>query len=67
MQALGGLNTREHLRTLDSGGWSAFPRLRHYFMTLPERESIILPTRRDPSWEPGWGPIPYALLYPMAQ
>ena len=65
MQALGGLNTDEHLRTLDSGAWSAFPRRRHYFMTLPDRGDITLPTRRDAPWEPGWGPIPSAVLYPM--
>ena len=65
MQALGGPNANEHLRTLDPGAWSAFPRRRHYFMTLPERENIILPARRDAPWEPGWGPIPSAVLYPM--
>ena len=65
MQALGGLNTNEHLRTLDPGAWSAFARRRHYFMTLPERGNINLPTRRDAPWEPGWGPIPSAVLYPM--
>ena len=65
MQALGGLNTNEHLRTLDSGTWSAFPRRRHYFMTLPDRGDLILPTGRDTPWEPGWGPIPSAVLYPM--
>ena len=65
MQALGGLNVSEHLRTLDSGAWSAFPRRRHYFMTLPESEDIVPPTRRDVPWEPGWGPIPSAVLCPM--
>ena len=34
-------------------------------MTLPERENITLPARRDAPWEPGWGPIPSAVLYPM--
>ena len=65
MQALGGLNAREHFRTLDSGQWSAFPRRRHYFMTFPDRGNLILPTRRDAPWESGWGPIPSAVLYPM--
>ena len=70
MQALGELNTNEHLRTFDSGSWGAFPCRRRYFMTLPERGNITLPARRDAPWEPGWGPImcpiPSAiLLYPM--
>ena len=65
MQALGGLNAGEHLRTLDSREWSAFPRRRHYFMTLPDRGALVFPTRRDAPWEPGWGPIPSAILYPM--
>ena len=65
MQALGGLNAREHLRTLDSREWSAFPRRRHNFMTLPDRGALVLPARRDAPWEAGWGPIPYAVLCPM--
>ena len=65
MQALGGFNANEHLRTLDSGAWSAFPGRRHYFMTPPESEDIVLPARRDAPWEPGWGPIPSAALCPM--
>ena len=65
LQALGGLNAGEHLRTLDSREWSAFPRRRHYFMTIPDRGMLVLPTRRDAPWEPGWGPIPSAIIYPM--
>ena len=65
MQALGGLNAGEHLRTLDSREWSAFPRRRHYFMTLPDSGPLALPARRDAPWEPGWGPIPSATIYPM--
>ena len=65
MQAPGGPNVSEHLRTLDSGAWSAFPRRRHYFMTLPENEDIVHPTRHAVPLEPGWGPIPSAVLYPM--
>ena len=34
-------------------------------MTLPEGGDITLPTRRGAPWEPGWGPIPSAVLYPM--
>ena len=67
MQAPGGLNVSEHLRTLDTGAWSAFPRRRRYFMTLPESEDIdiVPPTKRDVPWEPGWGPIPSAVRSPM--
>ena len=65
MQALGGLNASQHLRTLDSGEWSVFPRRRYYFMTLPENGDIATPTRREAPWEPGWGPIPAAVLHPM--
>ena len=65
MQALGGLSANEHLRILDSGAWSAFPRRRRFFMTIPGCENIILPARRDAPWEPGWGPIPSPVLYPI--
>ena len=65
MQALGGLNTNQHLRTLDSGEWSVFPRRRYYFMTLPENGDIDTPPRRAAPWEAGWGPIPAAVLHPM--
>ena len=65
MQALGGLNAGEHLRTLDSREWSVFPRRRHYFMTLPDSGPLVLPARRDAPWESGWGPIPSANIYPM--
>ena len=61
MQALGGLSVSGHLRTLGSGAWGAFPRRRHYFMTLAESGGIVLPTRHDAPWEPGWGPIPSAV------
>ena len=65
MQALGGLNTREHLRTLDSGAAPFQGVDTTYFMTLPDGGDITLPARRDAPWEPGWGPIPSAVLYPM--
>ena len=65
MQALGGLTAAEHLQTVGSINWSAFPRRRHDFVTMPDRDPAPNPNRRDNPWDAGWGPIPSAVMGPM--
>lgn len=65
MQPLGGLTAAEHFQTMDSSNWSAFPRRRRYFLTIPDRDPAPNPNRRDNPWDTGWGPIPSAVAGPM--
>ena len=65
LQGLGDLQAGQHLRTLDSGRWSVFPRRRHYFLTIPTDVDPPRPGHREPPWEAGWAPHPTAVLGPM--
>ena len=65
MQALGGPTAAEHLQTMGSTNWSAFPRRRYCFVTIPDRDPAPNPDRRDNPWDAGWGPIPSAVMGPM--
>jgi len=65
LQALGFLEERRHLRTMNSGNWTAFPRNRHYFSTLGDDAQPSLPERRPQPWETGWAPRADSAMEPM--
>ena len=58
LRAMGGLDPQLHLRAMNAGDWSAFPRNRYFFLTLEERNRVPTPQRRPPPWEEQWAPLP---------
>eukprot|EP00969_Alexandrium_andersonii_P018234 797295-Alexandrium_andersonii.AAC.1 len=54
--ALGLRPDDERVWNIDTAGWSAFPRSRLFFSTLPGSPAPAVPPRDPAPWEEGWRP-----------
>ena len=60
-----GCDSYQQVVTLDAGHWSAFPRRRLWFSTLPAVALGNAPRPRPSPFDPGWAPRPDGTMPPL--